>query len=145
MANYAQTVNVIGAIKTTKTAAAFETTGLMLVLYRKHFGQIPVATTSQTPVVDAQAALLEDQKTIALAIVNPTAERQRITLNVSGVTLGERGHAWEVAGNDPMDYNEPGKPPRIELREREISNSSSLEVMPYSATIFRFPIVQGSN
>ena len=32
MANYAQTVNVIGCIKTTRTAAAFETTGLVLKL-----------------------------------------------------------------------------------------------------------------
>jgi alpha-N-arabinofuranosidase len=41
MANYGQTVNVIGAIKTTKTAATFETTGLVLKMYRGHFGHIP--------------------------------------------------------------------------------------------------------
>ena len=44
MANYAQTVNVIGCIKTSKTSAALETTGLALVLYRRHFGTLPVAT-----------------------------------------------------------------------------------------------------
>ena len=43
MANYAQTVNVIGCIKTSKTAACFDTTGLVLKLYRKHFGVTPVA------------------------------------------------------------------------------------------------------
>ena len=42
MANYAQTVNVIGAIKTTKTAAALDATGVVLKLYRQHFGAIPV-------------------------------------------------------------------------------------------------------
>ena len=42
MANYAQTVNVIGCIKTTRTAAAFETTGLVLKMYRNNFGTIPV-------------------------------------------------------------------------------------------------------
>ena len=42
MANYAQTVNVIGAIKTTKTAAEMEPTGLVLALYRKRFGATPV-------------------------------------------------------------------------------------------------------
>ena len=41
MANYAQTVNVIGAIKTNKTAAEMETTGLALALYRRHFGVLP--------------------------------------------------------------------------------------------------------
>ena len=42
MANYAQTVNVIGAIKTTATAAEMEATGLALALYRRHFGTLPV-------------------------------------------------------------------------------------------------------
>ena len=44
MANYAQTVNVIGCIKTSKTDAAFATTGLVLKLYRKQFGEIPITT-----------------------------------------------------------------------------------------------------
>ena len=43
MANYAQTVNVIGAIKTSKTAAVLDTTGVVLELYRNHYGTIPVA------------------------------------------------------------------------------------------------------
>jgi len=94
MANYAQTVNVIGAIKTTKTAAAFETTGLMLVLYRRYFGQIPVATASQNPLLDAQAALLKDNKTLAVAIVNPTGEKQLCTLRVAGATVGGSGKVW---------------------------------------------------
>ena len=46
MANYAQTVNVIGCIKTSKTAACFDTTGLVLKLYRQHFGVTPVAVES---------------------------------------------------------------------------------------------------
>jgi len=146
MANYAQTVNVIGAIKTTKTAAAFETTGLMLVLYRRYFGQIPVATASQNPLLDAQAALLKDNKTLAVAIVNPTGEKQLCTLRVAGATVGGSGKVWDVAGNDPMDYNDPGKPPRIELRSRgEVSHADSFEVAPYSATIVQFPIVRAGN
>ena len=42
MANYAQTVNVIGAIKTSKTDAEMETTGLVLAAYRRHFGTLPL-------------------------------------------------------------------------------------------------------
>jgi len=37
------TVNVIGAIKTTKTAAEMETTGLVLQMYRAHYNQNPAA------------------------------------------------------------------------------------------------------
>jgi alpha-L-arabinofuranosidase len=43
-AYYAQTVNVIGAIKTNRRNAAFETTGLVLKLYRREFGEHPVHT-----------------------------------------------------------------------------------------------------
>ena len=45
MANYAQTVNVIGAVKTTKTRAELEPTGLALALYRRRFGTVPVTVT----------------------------------------------------------------------------------------------------
>ena len=48
MANYAQTVNVIGAIKTTKTAAELETTGLVLALYRRRFGTLPVRVSGSS-------------------------------------------------------------------------------------------------
>ena len=55
MANYAQTVNVIGSIKTSKTAAAFETTGLVLKLYRAHFGTIPVKVDGTPAPLDVAA------------------------------------------------------------------------------------------
>ena len=49
MAHYAQTVNVIGCIKTTKTDAFFDATALPLMLYRHHFGTIPVEVAATTP------------------------------------------------------------------------------------------------
>src|SRR5262249_709260 len=57
MANYAQTANVIGCIKTTKTHAEFESTGLVLKLYRDHFGSIPIQVTAQAAPLDFSAAL----------------------------------------------------------------------------------------
>lgn len=139
MANYAQTVNVIGAIKTTKTAASFETTGLVLALYRKHFGQIPIATTCSHSVLDVQATLTDARDAVVLAVVNPTAEGQHLTLQTTAVKLAAPGRAWEIAGDDPMLFNEPGKPPRVTIAEKEIPNSEKLEVAPYSVTLFRFP------
>lgn len=139
MANYAQTVNVIGAIKTTKTAASFETTGLVLALYRKHFGQVPVATTCSNSVLDVQAALSEAKDAVVLAVVNPTAERQHLILQSTAVKLESPGRAWEIAGDDPMLFNEPGKPPRVSIVEREIPDAGKVEVAPYSVTLIRFP------
>ena len=79
MANYAQTVNVIGCIKTTKTAAAFETTGLVLKLYRRHFGMIPVAAEAAAP-LDWPAAWTADRKALTIGIVNPTLKAVEIPL-----------------------------------------------------------------
>lgn len=56
MANYAQTVNVIGCIKTIKTDAAFATTGLALKLYRNHLGSLPVAVSGNVEPLDVAAA-----------------------------------------------------------------------------------------
>mgnify|MGYP001122530236 CR=1 FL=1 len=103
MANYAQTVNVIGCIKTSKTAAAFETTGLVLKLYRKHFGVLPV-TTECSRAIDAMAAWSADRKTLTLGVVNPSLQPVDIPLTVSGATLAGSGTRWQIAGTDPQAY-----------------------------------------
>ena len=62
MANYAQTVNVIGCIKTTKTHAEFRLHGLPLMLYRQHFGTIPVKVEHQAAPLDISAAFDQRQE-----------------------------------------------------------------------------------
>jgi alpha-L-arabinofuranosidase len=62
MAHYAQTVNVIGAIKTSRTAAEMETTGLVLQMYRAHYGQIPLRVDEDFGACDVAAALTADGK-----------------------------------------------------------------------------------
>jgi alpha-N-arabinofuranosidase len=136
MANYAQTVNVIGCIKTTKTAAAFDTTGLVLKLYRKRFGTIPVATEA-TPLIDAQAAWREDRKSLTLAVINATRGTAEIPLEVRGAKLTGNATRWEIAGADPMAYNEPGKPARVSIEEKAVKGlSGKISVAPCSVTLF---------
>ncbi len=139
MANYAQTVNVIGAIKTTNTAAALETTGWMLALFRRHFERIPVKTQCDEP-LDVQAARSEDGHFLTLAVVNPTAEAVQIHPVVKGSQLGQVVGAWQVAGDDPMAYNQPGQPPRVKLEKVDVSSGPTLPVPPFSATIFRIAL-----
>jgi len=87
MAHYAQTVNVIGCIKTTKTHAAFATTALPLMLYRKHFGTLPVAVQTEGN-LDVMAALSKDGKTLTVGIV-PTGAARR-TSGRPGCALADR-------------------------------------------------------
>jgi alpha-N-arabinofuranosidase len=136
MANYAQTVNVIGAIKTSKTHAAFETTGLVLKLYREHFGTIP-AETKATGAVNAQAAWSADRKTLTISVVNPTMEALKIPLALKGAKLSGKGTRWQIAGPDPMACNDPDTGSKVVIEEAPLKDvSDTLTVSPCSATLF---------
>ncbi|MBE3097244.1 MAG: alpha-L-arabinofuranosidase, partial [Planctomycetes bacterium] len=136
MANYAQTVNVIGCLKTSKTHAALETTGLALKLYRRHFGTIPAATET-AGILNAQAAWTEDRKTLTVSVVNPTMQAVEIPLEVRGARLTGRGTRWQIAGADPMAYNDPDQPPHVMIEEAAVQGvSGRLSVGPCSVTLF---------
>ena len=116
MANYAQTVNVIGAIKTTKTAAELETTGLVLKLYRERFGVTPVEVGADLRPLDVSAALSADGRALTLAVVNPTEETRRLRLQVAGGrALSGSGQKWVITGKDRWAHNRPGAPRQVDI------------------------------
>ncbi len=139
MANYAQTVNVIGAIKTTKTAAAFDTTGLVLKLYRNEFGALPVAVENSAAPVDVMAAWTADHSALTVGVVNPTPGAKRVDFALNGATLSGKGKRWVLADNDPMAFNEPGKAPRLEIKEQPVDGpANALDVPGFSVCLYRF-------
>jgi len=141
LANYAQTVNVIGCIKTSKTAAAFETTGLALKLYRNHFGTIPVAVTGDTQPLDVSAAWTDDKGALAIAVVNPTKEEQKLTMNLAGAQLTGRGTLWLIANSDPMAYNDPGQEDKVVIEEKPVSGiSKTLNLPPLSISLYKLGV-----
>ncbi|NLT74953.1 MAG: alpha-N-arabinofuranosidase, partial [Planctomycetes bacterium] len=141
MANYAQTVNVIGAIKTTKTAAAFETTGLVLKLYRNHFGEVPLAVSGETYGLDVAAAWTADKKAITVAIVNPTEAPYDVTLALEAADLTGQGRCWTIAHEDPMVYNDPGQAPKVAIEEESVSGVSNTLISPaYSIRLYRLQV-----
>jgi alpha-L-arabinofuranosidase len=143
MANYAQTVNVIGCVKTSRTAAAMETTGLVLEMYRKYFGVTPVEVSGVTEPLDVVAAWTADRKALTVAVVNPSATPQKIRLDVKGARLSGKGRAWMIAGDDPNLHNDPGEPPRVEIVEKRISDvSAGLDIAPISATVFSLAVTE---
>jgi alpha-L-arabinofuranosidase len=133
---YAQTVNVIGCIKTSRRNAAFETTGLVLKLYRQHFGELPVATTTEG-LIDAQAAWSRDRKTLTIGIVNATLQTVDLPLELRGVQLKGTGTRWQIAGSDPMAFNDPEESPRVRIEEEAVSGvGERLRLAPCSVTLF---------
>jgi alpha-N-arabinofuranosidase len=141
MANYAQTVNVIGAIKTTKTAAAMETTGLVLRLYRNHFGTVPAAVTSDTYPLDVAAAWTADRRALTVGVVNPTEQAWKLPLTITGVDLEGSGRVWTIGNSDPMAYNQPGKVPSVTIEEKPLTGVSDALVVPgYSVTLYELKV-----
>ena len=132
MANYAQAVNVIGAIKTSKTEAAFDTTGLVLKMYRERFGTVPVAVSGIPEPLDIVAAWAKGRKALTVAIVNPTKEKQFLAVDIKGAELSGKGQLWQIAHPDPMAYNEPGKEPNVVIEEKPpkgVSNKLSVPAL----------------
>jgi alpha-N-arabinofuranosidase len=142
MANYAQTVNVIGCIKTSKTEAAFATTGLALKLYRNHFGTIPVEVTCNVEPLDVAAAWTEDRKALTLAIVNPTAHKYELGLAVKGAKLSPGGGTLHlIRGTGPLAYNEPGKESKVTIEESVFCDGvpDGLAMPPLSISLYELP------
>jgi alpha-L-arabinofuranosidase len=141
MANYAQTVNVIGCIKTTKTAADFDSTALPLMLYRQHFGTIPVAVAHKAAPLDISAALTTDKKALTVAVVNPTKDAAQLKLNLGSIKLAGKAQTWVIAGDDPMAYNQPGESRKVDIQQAGAADLAGVvSVKPLSVTLWRVAI-----
>jgi len=139
MANYAQTVNVIGCIKTNPTQVCFETTGLVLKLYRTHFGTTPLRLVGDTQPLDVMAAVTKDGK-LTLSIINPTGESQQLKIGWSTARTWSRGTRWFLSSNDPMAYNDPSTPNTIKIESApEPPPGDTLQVRPYSVNLIEWP------
>jgi len=143
MANYAQTVNVIGAIKTTPTAAELETTGLVLKLYRRHYGVTPVEVSGAPVPLDVAAAWTSDKSAVTVAIVNPTDQAQSLALKLGGAQLTGEGTSWVIANPDRLAHNDPGKPRVVDIREEPYRGSGELNVPALGVALFELRVKLG--
>ena len=138
LANYAQTVNVIGCLKTSKTDAAFETTGLVLKLYRNEFGTVPVAITGDVQPLDVAAAWTNEHDALTIGIVNPTKQQHELAMDLKGAQLTGAGKLLLIAHSDPMAYNEPGEEPKVAIKEEPVTGiSDKLNVPPLSISLYK--------
>ena len=141
MANYAQTINVIGCIKTTKTHADFDSTALPLMLYRRQFGTIPLKLEHQAAPLDISAALTSDKQALTVGVVNPRSEAAQLKLNLNAVQLRGKAQTWVIAGSDPMACNQPGDPRKVDIAEGgPVDLAGTVSVQPFSITLWRAPV-----
>jgi alpha-L-arabinofuranosidase len=143
MANYAQTVNVIGAIKTSKRDATLDTTGVVLKLYRQRFGTIPVEVTGATEPLDVAAAWRENGRGLTVSVVNPTRSAQVLEIELTGAALPTAARLWRIEGTDERARNEPGKPPQVTAVETPSAPfSRRVTVPPMSVSLFELGLTK---
>jgi alpha-L-arabinofuranosidase len=107
----------------------------VLKLYRHHFGVVPVATEASRP-LEAMAAWTADRKAITLGIVNASTEPAEIPLEVKGAKLAGTGTRWQIAGNDPMAYNDPSTPDRVRIESSPLQGvANKVSVAGCSVTL----------
>ncbi len=141
MANYAQTVNVIGAIKTTKTDAWLEGTGLVLKLYRREFGTKPVELQGTPEPLDVAATLTDDEQFLTISAVNATHQNQFLRLNTITDRIAKNGKSYLISGENDMVYNDEQNKNRIRIEESDVEIlEKELEIPKESAGIYKFKI-----
>jgi len=133
-------VNVHGCIKTTKTEASFEVQGLVMKMYRHHFGDLPVVVAGETEPLDVAAAWTGGRKALTVGIVNPTEQKCELTMNLKNAQLTGDGRLWVISHSDPMAYNAPGEEPQVVIEEKRPGRiSNMLSVPPLSISLYELP------
>jgi len=118
MANWAQTVNVIGAIKAGRNHAVLGPVGHLLALYRAQLGGslLPIQLSAGVP-VDAVAALDTKSGRLSLGLVNySVAEEVLLSLRTAGGSLPHSAQAWRINGPGLTSINVPGEPETVTTR-----------------------------
>jgi len=140
MANYAQTVNVIGAIKTTKKDVEFETTGIILKFYREHFGQKPLDIQGYNGLLDVAAAIDTINNLLTVAVVNCDTVSHDFNLKCLNGKTKEAVSYYEVSNPDPMSYNEPGKERQVDIKMVEWETKNYIAVKPMTVGIYKIKL-----
>lgn len=141
IANYAQTVNVIGCIKTTKTEAEFATTGIVLKTYRAHWQPIPIELPDDAfGHLDVAAAKSKDGKTLTVSIVNPTEDAVTLGFEVDGMKLPKTATAWTISGPDHRAHNTPGQARVVDAIESTEKLEKGISAPALSSVLYRIEL-----
>ncbi|MFB6287020.1 MAG: alpha-L-arabinofuranosidase C-terminal domain-containing protein [Candidatus Bipolaricaulia bacterium] len=141
MANYAQTVNVIGAIKATPRGAFLSATGEILRTHRAEMGTVPVSVTGERLPFDIAAALTDAGGTLTISVVNPTEEARNLPVSVVGGEVAEKWRAHVITGAHDMVYNDLENKDRAGTTTRTVSmEDGALRVPAASATILQLDL-----
>ncbi len=139
IANYAQTVNVIGCIKTSKTEAEFATTGIVLKLYRAQWQPVPIKLPiDEHGHLDIAASKSEDGKILTISVVNPT--ETAASLDLTGLDLPKKATVWTISGPNEKARNVPGKERQVDAIESTANPRKGITAPALSSVLYRIEL-----
>lgn len=140
MANWAQLVNVIATIKTSRTEASMDPVGYVLAVYGGNLRGtfIPIEAPKDVP-LDVVAARDTATNELAVAIVNYSlTEDLNVELAIPG-GVERSSLVWRIQGRSYADTNVPGQPEKVTLRpSRGVMLPGELEVPRHSIVVVRY-------
>jgi alpha-N-arabinofuranosidase len=146
-----------------RTEAVLNPTGMLFKMYRDHFGTIPVEVTGDSPQpkpvfpaggdqpavnpgsdtypLDVSAALSEDRKTLAIAVLNPSDTEQRIKIVVNGARLAGSGHVYRMAPESIDATASVDKRPEVQVEDQTLGPlSDTVTVRQFSVNIYSYSV-----
>lgn len=146
-----------------RTDAILNPTGLLFKMYREHFASIPVEVSGDSPQpnpafpaggdqpavnpgsdtypLDVSAALTDDRKSLAVAVLNPSDSAQHLRLQIKGASFSSKGRLWRMAPASVDATVALGQKAEVEVQEQATDFPSDvLSVPPFSVTIYRYTV-----
>ena len=155
----------VSTMDITPTAATLNATGMVFKLYGEHFGAgtVPLAVDGDVPQpepkypvgyahpkvragsptypLDVVAGLSPDGTTLRVAVVNATFRPQRLTLALSGMTLGRGGTRWLLGGKTLAAENKVGLRAGVTVTASTVTSARRGLVVPATTgVIYELPL-----
>jgi alpha-N-arabinofuranosidase len=139
MANWAQAVNALGTIKTSRTRAALDPAGHVLALYRAQVGGALVrATVPAGSPVDAVAAVDRAAGTLAIGLVNASPDSPATVVIQAGGAAPTAAIGWRIDGPALGSINVPGQPEAVTTAELgQVALDRPVVLPPRSITVLK--------
>jgi len=142
IAQWAQAVNILGAIKTSRTHASLGPVGHLLALYRAQVGGrvLPVAQGRDAP-LDVVATVDDESKTISVGLINFSPRKKvSVNLNLLGAKAASGATAWRIDGQDLGVINVPGRGDAVTTTRlaKPISLEKPIVLPAHSITVLQF-------
>ena len=160
MANWAQLVNFLGAIRTDKSGICLTGVYHALKMMRNHSQDYFIEDISvncdtfdskkygfikksvNTPILRCNATINEDGKNLSLIVINKHFNEPReVNINLKGFSPQKQGVKLELNSTSPFDYNTEDNRNRITVKETKLDDvQSTMDVVlpAHSVTIFKF-------